>query len=153
MLHMSAAQQTPPSWVQQYLDAWNTHDGAAVVAFMTVDVVYTDLALDEHLEGRDAVVEFINNLSVSASTNYSFTLGQVITSDDSYGFEWTMSGTNDRANSKRGFPNTGRRFELSGVSIGRLRNGKIAENKSYWSLTAYLRQLGFMPAQPGATKS
>ena len=49
--------------------------------------------------------------------------------------------------------NTGKRFEFCGVAIGRMRNGKIVETKSYWNLATYLTQLGLTleqaaPPQP-----
>jgi steroid delta-isomerase-like uncharacterized protein len=65
---------------------------------------------------------------------------------DTYAFEWTMSGTNDRADQQRGLPATGEKYEIPGVSIGRLRDGKIVENRSYWDLAGYLRQVGLMPS-------
>jgi hypothetical protein len=48
------------------------------------------------------------------------------------------------------FPATGRPFELSVVSIGRMRAGKIVEHKDYWDLTDYLRQVGLMPSAASA---
>ncbi len=57
-----------------------------------------------------------------------------------------MSGTNDGADDERGFPATGMRFDIPGVSIGVLRHGKIKENRDYWDMTTYLTQGGLMPA-------
>jgi steroid delta-isomerase-like uncharacterized protein len=145
-------EQSATGWPQQYMDAWSSHDGAKVASFMTEDVVYTDLALDERFEGPDAVREFVNDVTESLSTDYGFTLGQVVVTDDSYAFEWTMFGTNNQADEKRGLPSTGKRFEIPGVSIGRLRDGKIAENHDYWNLVAYLTQVGLMPAPGGAAQ-
>jgi steroid delta-isomerase-like uncharacterized protein len=117
---------------------------------MTEDVVFTDLALDERFEGPDAVREFVDDVTETLSSDYGFTLGQVVVTDDSYAFEWTMSGTNNQADEKRGLPNTGKRFEIPGVSVGRLRDGKIAENHDYWNMVVYLTQVRLMPA-PGGT--
>ncbi len=142
---MSEQQQRDSGWVQRYIDAWNSHDGSRVADFMTDDVVYIDNALGERFEGPDAVRHFVDDMSVSASTDFSFTTGQILTTEDSYAYEWTMVGTNDRPDQKRGMPSTGRRFEVPGVSIGRLRGGKITENHDYWNLVTYLGQIGLMP--------
>jgi hypothetical protein len=69
---------------------------------------------------------------------------------DSFSAEWTMSGTNDGADPELGLPATGHRFAIPGVSVGRCRDGKTAENRDYYNLAAYLMQVGLMPA-PGAT--
>jgi ketosteroid isomerase-like protein len=62
-----------------------------------------------------------------------------------------MTGTNDRADEARGFPRTGRAFTLHGLSIGRLRDGKVAEDRTYWNMVEYLTQVGLMPEAPART--
>ena len=150
---MSETQQDTPNPVQRYTDAWNSHDGSAVAECFSDDAVYAEVTLGERFEGRDAIRQFVDDVSVSLSTDYRFTLGQVIVTEDAYAFEWTMSGTNDRPDPRRGLPDTGKRFEFPGVAIGRMRNGKIVETKSYWNLATYLTQLGLTleqaaPPQP-----
>jgi steroid delta-isomerase-like uncharacterized protein len=150
---MSAEQQPGSGWIQGYIDAWNSHDGSAVGGFFADDGVYTEVTLEERLEGPDAVKEFVNGIRDSFSTDYSFTLGQVVVTEDAFAFEWTMSGTNDCADAKRGLPSTGKRFELTGVDIGRLRDSRVIENKSYWNLADYLAQVGLMPHPAQAAQS
>ena len=108
--------------------------------------------LEERLEGPDAVREFVDGIVDSFSTDYSFTLGQVVVSEHAFAFEWTMSGTNDRADAKRGLPSTGKHYEFTGVDIGRLRDGKVIENKSYWNLADYLAQVGLMRKPSGSSQ-
>ena len=136
-----SGEPTAPSWIQGYLEAINSHDGAKVTSFMTDDVVLTDFALDERFEGPQAVSGFIEDTAETFSTDYSFTASQVVLAKDSYAYEWTMAGTNDRADEKRGLPSTGKHFEFPGVSIGRLRDGKIYENHDYWNMATLLTQL------------
>lgn len=62
-----------------------------------------------------------------------------------------MSGTNDGADPQHGLPATGHRFEIPGVTIGRMRDGKIAENKDYYNLAGYLMQVGLMPSPQSAS--
>jgi len=40
---------------------------------------------------------------------------------------------------------TGKPYEILGVSIGRLEGGHVKENRDYWNVAAYLRQVGLMP--------
>jgi steroid delta-isomerase-like uncharacterized protein len=143
---MSSEQQTGSSWLQEYLDAWTSHDAARVASFMTDDVVFTDMALGERHEGPAAVREFVDDMTRSFSTDVRFTMGHVVVAtEDAYAAEWTMAGTHDRADEGRGVQATEKHFEIAGVSIGRLRNGKISENHDYWDMATFLTQVGLMP--------
>jgi steroid delta-isomerase-like uncharacterized protein len=133
------------AWIDDYLAAWNDHDPVAVTDFMTNDVVYTDFGLGEEFKGIEAVREFVEGMELGFSTDYRFALERAIVTPEAYSYEWTMSGTNDCEDVERGFPATGMRFEIPGVSIGVLRNGKIKDNCDYWNMTTYLMQVDLTP--------
>lgn len=132
-------------WVAGYTNAWNTHDGRAVVAHMTEDVTFVDLALGERFSGTEQVRAFVDGMSTAFSSDYAFTLGLVVGDGDACCFEWRLAGTNDCADPVRGLPPTGRRFDVPGVSVVRLRDGRIAQERDYWNLADYLGQVGLMP--------
>jgi len=141
-------------WAQQYLDAWNGRDVEAVLAFMSEDVVFTDVPLGEGVEGLAAVRDFVTRIMTAYSSDFRRELGGMVVADDAaYAFEFSESGTNDLAAAGSRFPATGRPFRLSVVSIGRFRDGKIVEHKDYWDLAGYLRQVGLMPLPGSATAS
>lgn len=140
-------------WAQAYLDAWNAHDAAAVTSFMADDVVYQDFALGERVEGVAAVRAFVEGMETSFSSDYRFEPGSFVGDGEGYAREWTMVGTNDRAGSDPGLPVTGRTFRVPGVSVGRLRNGRIVENRDYWNLADYLQQVGLMPTPEEAASA
>jgi steroid delta-isomerase-like uncharacterized protein len=137
-------------WMRSYTDAWNAHDVSAVLALMTDDVVWIDTTLGERVEGAAAVRDFLSTLETTLSTDYRMELGPGVSDESTYAFEWTLSGTNDRADPAHGLPATQQRFQIPGVSIGRLRGGRIAENRDYWNLAGYLMQVGLMPAPAAA---
>ena len=133
------------AWIDDYVAAWNAHDPVAVTDFMTNDVVYADFGLGEEYRGIAAVRDFVEGMELSFSTNYRFALEMAIVTEDAYAYEWTMTGTNDGEDPERDFPATGERFEIPGISIGTLRNGRIKENRDYWNMTTYLNQVGLTP--------
>ena len=47
---------------------------------------------------------------------------------------------------EHGLPATGRSYRVPGVSVGRVRDGRIVENRDYWNLADYLQQVGLMPS-------
>jgi steroid delta-isomerase-like uncharacterized protein len=132
-------------WAQAYLDAWNAHDSAAVTSFWADDGVYQDFALGERVEGAAAVRAFVDAMETGFSSDYRFELGSVVGDGEGYALEWTMVGTNDRADPEHGLPATGRSYRVPGVSVGRVRDGRIVENRDYWNLADYLQQVGLMP--------
>lgn len=114
------------AWIDDYVAAWNAHDPVAVTDFMTNDMVYADFGLGEEYRGIEAVRDFVDGMELGFSTDYHFTLELAIVAGEAYAFEWTMTGMNDGEDDERGFPATGERFEIPGISIGVLRNGRIS---------------------------
>jgi steroid delta-isomerase-like uncharacterized protein len=133
--------------MQRYLDAWNARDVDGVLGFMSEDVVLADLPLGEQVQGQAAAREFVARIMSAYSSDFRRQLGRLVLDDGTtYAFEFKETGTNDLSAPGSRFPATGRPFELSVVSIGRLRGGRIVEHKDYWDLTDYLRQVGLMPS-------
>jgi steroid delta-isomerase-like uncharacterized protein len=132
------------AWHDDYFARWNAHDADAIVAFMTPDAVYEDLALGARHSGRDEIRAFIAGMTTRLSSDYQFAfVAPIAVSVAGYAFEWTMTGTNDGPNGR--FTPTGKQFAIRGVSVGRLVDGKIVENRDYWNLLGLLVQLGIMP--------
>lgn len=142
-----------PQWILDWVGAWNDRDAEVVAAMLTDDVRYRDLALGEDLHGRDEVRTFMEGMSQTWSSDYRFTAHGSVQSGDLYSYEWTVTGTNDRANPALGLPATGAAFEIPGISTGRLAGGRIADNRDYWNLAGYLMQIGLMPASPPPSRS
>ena len=131
------------SWMQDYLTAWNTHDGAKVAAYMADDATYEDLALGQMHEGKAAIEAFVNEAD-EFSKDYSFTSISEQATGDSYALEWEMSGTN--TGEAGGLPATNKPYRIRGVSVGRLDDtGKITTNRDYWNMADYLMQVGILP--------
>ena len=133
-------------WVDGYLAAWNSHDGAQVAAFMTEDVVYDDLSSGLVHHGREAVQAYVAQTH-EFSRDYRFVLVTTRAEGSNYAIEWEMLGTNTGASG--GFPATGKPYQFRGASIGELTpDGKISANRDYWNLAAYLMQVGLFQAPP-----
>lgn len=140
-----------PAWLTTYHDAWNSHDPDRLLACMTDDAVVEDRALGERMAGADAIRAMVVAMHEHTSTDFRLDCGElVVATDDTWAAEWTLTGTNDRADEAHGLPSTGRSFTLHGLSIGRLRDGKVAEDRLYWNMAEYLTQIGLMPEAPAA---
>ena len=134
-------------WMQDYLDAWNSHDGPKVVAFMADDATYEDVALGQLHEGHAAIEAFVNEAE-QFSNDYRFTSVSEHASGDRYVFEWEMIGTN--TGEAGGLPATNKPYRIRGVSVGWLDgSGKIKTNRDYWNMADYLVQVGIFSPPPG----
>jgi steroid delta-isomerase-like uncharacterized protein len=133
-------------WVHRYLNAWNSHDGDEVAAFMSEDVVYEDLAGGATYHGRTEVAGYVAATHVW-SGDYRFVVVTTQSSGSSYATEWEMLGTN--TGELGGIAPTGKPYRIRGVSVGQLNAaGEIATNRDYFNLADYLAQVGLftMPA-------
>jgi steroid delta-isomerase-like uncharacterized protein len=139
---------------ERYLDAWNSHDPAAVAACVAEDVVWEDPALPEPARGRDEVAAFVE-AGVTAFPDYMFTEpGEPAISDDgrvAY-VPWRMTGTNTGPIDPPGFAPTGRSFAIEGVDLWRFRGGLIWRYHAAYDFADFGRQLGLMPPRGGFTE-
>jgi steroid delta-isomerase-like uncharacterized protein len=129
-------------WVDGYLQAWNSHDGDQVAEFVAEDVTYEDLAAVAVHQGRDAVRAYVEQ-TYQFSNDYRFVTVSTQGDGSRYAIEWEMLGTNTGASG--GFPATGKQYRIRGASLGLLNpDGKIAANRDYWNLAAYLVEVGLL---------
>jgi len=67
-------------------------------------------------------------------------VNQILAERDLVAVYWTVSGTNTQAG--MGFPATGRRIKIDGMTFFRFKAGKICEEWSAWDMLSVMRQAG-----------
>lgn len=80
----------------------------------------------------------------TAFPDVQFTIDAQVAEGDMVATRWTATGTN--MGSLNGMPPTHRRVTISGISVERCEDGKIAETWGNWDFLGMLQQLGVMPA-------
>ncbi|MDQ3897930.1 MAG: nuclear transport factor 2 family protein [Actinomycetota bacterium] len=129
-------------WVEHYLEAWNSHDGSQVAAFMAEDVTYEDLSSGAVFHGRGEVQGYVQGAH-EWSADYRFSTVTVQEDGRRYAMEWEMRGTD--TGGAGGFAATGKAYRIRGASVGRLDPaGLVVENRDYWNLAAYLVDVGLL---------
>jgi uncharacterized protein (TIGR02246 family) len=128
------------SWWDDYLSAWNRHDAAAVGSFFAVDGVRVGAGISRN-EGREAVVEYVRQFSDLFSTDHKVKTLVFLQNGDRFAAEWEWVGTHDRGGSRFG-PATGRRWDIHGASVGRLKDEKIILIQEFWDTHGFLVQIG-----------
>ena len=70
-------------------------------------------------------------------------VNQILAEQDLVAVYWTVSGTNTQAG--MGFPATGKKIKIDGMTIFRFKAGKICEEWSVWDMLSVMRQAGLLP--------
>ena len=102
-----------------YLASWSTRDVDAVMAFFTDDIEFEDTTIAHGARGATQMRRFVR----AAFDNMPDVRIQYVrhhSTGTEYAMEWVMEPMNVR-----------------GVSVGKLRDGKICENRDYWNGAAY----------------
>ena len=69
-------------------------------------------------------------------------VNQILAERDLVAVYWTSSGTNTQAG--MGFPATGKKIKIDGMTIFRFKAGKICEEWSVWDMLSVMRQAGLI---------
>jgi steroid delta-isomerase-like uncharacterized protein len=69
-------------------------------------------------------------------------VNQILAERDLVAVYWTSSGTN--TNAGMGFPATGKKIKIDGMTIFRFKAGKICEEWSVWDMLSVMRQAGLI---------
>jgi steroid delta-isomerase-like uncharacterized protein len=98
-----------------------------------------------HGETRDATLE--EDMAAAreerkALPDMSVKVNQILAERDLVAVYWTASGTNTQAG--MGFPATGKKIKVDGMTIFRFKAGKICEEWSVWCLLEAMRQMGLI---------
>jgi steroid delta-isomerase-like uncharacterized protein len=127
--------------LEAWLAAWNAHDAARLGMMMSDDVAYFDAGFAGVQRGRDAALERGVWVFLRGVPDLHWELrGEPIVGRDSIAWEWTLTGTH--TGTWGGIRPTRQRLQLKGVSLMRLREGRVAEVASYYDSLALNRQLG-----------
>jgi len=80
----------------------------------------------------------------TAMPDMQMAVNRMVAEGDLVAVHWTAWGTNTQAG--MGFPATGKKIKISGITIFRFKAGKISEEWSAWDMLSALKQAGLFPA-------
>ena len=101
--------------------------------------------LPEPAKGIDACKKLIINTSNTFS-EFKGTIEEVNIKGDRIWSRYSMSGINTGPFGQ--IPATGRKFQITGMAITRIKDGKIIEDETYWNVWDFYNQLGFKLLPP-----
>ena len=103
------------TFFSDYFKAWDDLDIEAVLDYFTEDIVYEDTTINHGASGIKQMRRFVM-ASFDNVPDAKFEYVGELTTQESFAVEWVMQPMNIR-----------------GVSVGKLRDGKICEQRDYWN--------------------
>ncbi len=115
--------------------------------------VHNELVADDYvghfppnptLHGPEGLKRF-NAQAVTAFPDAHAAIEDLVAEGDEVVVRWMLRGTHE-GELRGGIPATGRRVQVSGITISRLKDAKVVENWGNYDLLGMLQQLGVIPA-------
>jgi steroid delta-isomerase-like uncharacterized protein len=121
---------------QRWFDeVWNNRRRETIAEIMAADVKVHD---GSKVSGIEAFYDFFERISTALPDTHvdiEFTVAE----DDMLCIRWLCTGTH--TGDGLGFPATGRRISITGISIARVKDGKFAETWQNWDMQGMMEQL------------
>jgi len=131
--------------VLRYKEMWNTRNLDIADEIISADYVGHDPLTSS---AGPAGVKSAVQQALAAFPDLQFIREETFTSGERVVTRWTLSGTH--RGEFKGVPPTGRAVIVSGISIYRLVNGKIAESWTQWDALGLMQQLGVVRSTKAA---
>jgi len=93
-------------------------------------------------DGPDGIVAVVS--TYQAGVNGHWEINDIFSTADKVVVRWT--GPGEHVAEINGIAPTGKKVDVSAISIHRMRDGKIAETWEVWDTLGFLQQLGVVPA-------
>jgi steroid delta-isomerase-like uncharacterized protein len=131
--------------MNEYLDAWNSHDPAAVASFFAAGALYDDRGAGETATGPEAIRAHAASV-IEAFPDLHFELVRAAHGEDFTAGHWRAAMTHRGELS--GLRATGRAVTSEGVDVATLgADGKVTHLVSFYDGAAIMRDLGLLPAR------
>ncbi len=101
--------------------------------------------LPEPIKGIDAYKNFIKS-TANTFSEFTGTIEEVNVKGDRIWCRYRMSAIN--TGPLGDIPATGKKFQITGMAITRIADGKIIEDETYWNVLGFFQQLGFTLTPP-----
>jgi steroid delta-isomerase-like uncharacterized protein len=131
--------------LDRYVERYNAGDLDGVMDLYAEDAV--QIMPDGTYEGWNTVRERLAQ-ELDGFTDLNHTVRSFVEQGDLFADEWTFVGTHTgsfRLPDGTELPPTGKRVEIRGMEVVRVRDGKIVLNSLYYDTMAVAVQLGLVP--------
>ncbi len=129
---------------RSYDEVWSKGQLALVNELYAADFVLYD-PLTPGVRGPEGYRQYVIGMR-TPFPDLQFTVEEQLAEGDKVTTRWAARGTHQKE--FMGLPPTGEQGVLTGITISRIVDGKIVEERSNWDALGFLQQLGIIP-MPG----
>lgn len=126
---------------QALIVAFDTHDTDLLKSLFADEFNYVEVTTGRTYTDKESLAEYIN-ATVAGIPDTRFDLVSIVANSEYAAAEWVWKGTNTVGWPYMGIPPTDKYFELPGVSVMKIENGKIISNNDYWDWNLFMQLLG-----------
>jgi len=130
-------------------EVWNKGNVSALDELVGPNLAHHDPSTPDFGHGPEGEKRRVN-LYRSAFPDLHFTVEDVIADGDRVVARYTARGTHK--GELNGIAPTGKHINVSGVTVSRIANGKIAESWVNWDALGMMQQLGIVPEHAAKSK-
>lgn len=134
----------PGPMFEALVQAWDSHDFAAVDTLMDPLAIHEDLALGFRGEGLDQIKAFMRH-TLERIPDFDWRPTNILVDGAQAAAEWTLAGTYS-GDTPQG-PVKNRRFSVRGASVVITEHGRIIRSTDYYNLAEFHRQVMKKPAK------
>ena len=131
--------------LNRFMETVTNSDTTLAEEMLHPDCVFRYPLLPEPIKGIDGYKYLIKN-TATAFAELDVIFDEVIVKGDRIWSRYSMTGIN--AGPLGDLPATGKKFQVTGMAITRIKDGKIIEDETYWNVLGFFQQLGFTLIPP-----
>jgi steroid delta-isomerase-like uncharacterized protein len=131
--------------LNRFMETVTKTDTTLAEELLHPDCVFRYPILPKPIKGIDGYKAFIKGIPEIFS-DFSAVIEEVNVKGDKIWCRYSMTGIN--TGPLGDVPATGKEFQVTGMAITRLKNGKIIEDETYWNALGFYQQLGFILSPP-----
>jgi steroid delta-isomerase-like uncharacterized protein len=132
--------------VQRILDSvvalWNTGAPDIATRIYTDDCPRIDPNVPPDTRGGPAIARYVTEVR-SAYPDFKLEVLDSIAEGDRLAVHWVVTGTHK--GDFRGIAPTGKQIRITGMTLARVKDGKLAEDRVYFDRMTMFEQLGVVP--------
>lgn len=144
LLFSSCADQQTNKDIELYTTTWDEIFNNRDLDYYNEDNFDKNITLlmePENVVGIEAVKDYYNNY-LDGFSDIEFTMKKVFGQKDNLVKHWNFKGTH--TGEFFGIPATGKKVDLDGITIIKMKDGKIAQEQDFFDNMAFLSQLGLV---------
>jgi steroid delta-isomerase-like uncharacterized protein len=132
--------------VQNILDSvvalWNTGNADIAKRIYTDDCPRIDPNVPADTRGGAAIARYVAEVR-SAYPDFRLEVIDSVAQDDRLAVHWVATGTHK--GNFLGIAPTGKKIKVAGMTLARVQNGKLAEDRTFFDRILLFEQLGVLP--------